>query len=60
MKIEFPQDVADRLFELARTREHGSAHAIIRKALVNFLDTVECESVKGDFEDDRSSARISK
>ncbi|WP_210501774.1 hypothetical protein [Pantoea ananatis] len=60
MKIEFPTDVADRLFELAHTRKHGSAHAIIRKALVNFLDTVECESVKGEFEDDSSSSSARK
>ncbi|HFL5194056.1 TPA: hypothetical protein ACQ7YO_000105 [Escherichia coli] len=56
MQIEFPQEVADKLFTLARTREHGSAYAIVKKAVAEFLKNVEVNPTEG-IEDDRSSTR---
>ncbi|VAF02835.1 Uncharacterised protein [Enterobacter hormaechei] len=54
MQIEFSRDVADQLFELARTKKHGSAYAIVKKAVAEFLKNVEANPIEG-IEDDRSN-----
>ncbi|AUP76606.1 hypothetical protein CWS02_12505 [Enterobacter sp. EA-1] len=41
-------------FSLASTREHGSVHTIVKKAVSQFLKTVNSNSVK-DSRNDRSS-----
>ncbi|EKS6336963.1 TPA: hypothetical protein ACQ7WR_004483 [Escherichia coli] len=56
MQIEFSPEVADQLFELARTKKHGSAYAIVRKAVKQYLDSVEAiNPVEEDLTHDRST-----
>lgn len=45
----------EQLFALASTREHGSVHTIVKKAVSQFLKTVNSDSVK-----DSHNDRISK
>lgn len=57
MQIEFSPEVADQLFELARTKKHGSAYTIVRKAVKQYLDSVETNPVEEDSRNDHSSTR---
>jgi len=52
--ITFDPYVMEQLFALASTREHGSVHTIVKKAVSQFLKTVNSNSVK-DSHNDRSS-----
>ncbi|EEW7958531.1 hypothetical protein D6I78_02540 [Escherichia coli] len=52
--ISFDPYVMEQLFALASTREYGSVHTIVKKAVNQFLKTVNSTSVK-DSHNDRSS-----
>ncbi|WP_213198927.1 hypothetical protein [Klebsiella aerogenes] len=52
--ITFDPYVMEQLFSLASAREHGSVHTIVKKAVSQFLKTVNSNSVK-DSHNDRSS-----
>ncbi|HCR0209342.1 TPA: hypothetical protein OMS23_000045 [Enterobacter hormaechei] len=56
MQIEFSPEVADQLFELARSKKHGSAYTIVRKAVKQYLDSVEAiNPVEEDLTHDRTN-----
>lgn len=46
MRISFPDHVMKEIYDLASTYEHGSAHTIIKKAVSQFLKTVNSASVE--------------
>ncbi|MEG6015766.1 hypothetical protein UXP77_08395 [Enterobacter hormaechei] len=52
--ISFDPYVMEQLFALASTREHGSVHTIVKKAVNQFLKTVNSTPVK-DSQDDRNN-----
>lgn len=52
--VSFDPYVMEQLFALASTREHGSVHTIVKKAVSQYLKTVNSNSVK-DSRNDRSS-----
>lgn len=53
--ITFDPYVMEQLFALASTREQGSVHTIVKKAVSQYLKTVNSDSVK-----DSHNDRISK
>lgn len=52
--VSFDPYIMEQLFALASTREHGSVHTIVKKAVSQYLKTVNSNSVK-DSRNDRSS-----
>jgi hypothetical protein len=54
--ISFDPYVMEQLFALASTREHGSVHTIVKKAVSQYLKTVNSISVK-DSQNDSSRSK---
>lgn len=52
--VSFDDYTMNQLFKLASARTHGSVHTIIKKAVSQFLKTVNSDSVK-DSHNDHSS-----
>ncbi|MBA4819680.1 hypothetical protein H2241_01570 [Pantoea ananatis] len=53
--VSFDPYVMEKLFALASTREHGSIHTIIKKAVSQYLKNVNSNPVK-----DPSNERVPK